>query len=164
MHALLLAHPLLERDTDRIGNREHLVRAKTDRLVRRDAAQLPVHLANRNTRSQCQGDQTADCFRVRHRSATGLAEVDKDLEGLAAIILGDVKEHRAEWGLDAGGDAAESVRTRPLGATLQVFRLGVEQRLLQSRVLRLQLRDRPVELATLCPSVALGLRQLGRSR
>src|SRR2546422_11712343 len=42
LDALLVLHPLLERDPDRVGHGQHLVRPEADGAVRRDAAQLPV--------------------------------------------------------------------------------------------------------------------------
>src|SRR6185436_2813683 len=122
-----------------------------------------MDFANRNPGSESQGDQATDRFRIGHRRAAGLAEIDENLEGLTTIILGDVEEHRAEGGLDTRGDTAKRVRTRPLGAALEVLRLGIEQGFLEPGVLRLELRDSAVQLAALRPAVALRLRQLGRT-
>src|SRR5512141_99894 len=43
LNSLLLPHPVLERDADCVRNRENLVRAKSDRAIRCDPAQLPVN-------------------------------------------------------------------------------------------------------------------------
>src|SRR5688500_3879546 len=45
---LLLLIPVVERDTDCVGYREHLVRPEADRAVGRDAAELLVDLHERN--------------------------------------------------------------------------------------------------------------------
>ena len=46
------AHPLLDRDTNRIRKRQHLVRSEPDRAIRADAAQLLVDRVDRNARAQ----------------------------------------------------------------------------------------------------------------
>src|ERR1700681_593316 len=43
LDAMLLAHPLLQRNSDRIRNREYFVRAESNRVVVCDAAQLAMH-------------------------------------------------------------------------------------------------------------------------
>src|SRR6476661_5997541 len=100
-----------------------------------------MHFADWNTRSQRKRDQATDRLRIRHRRATSLAEIYEHLEWLTAIVLGDVEEHGAERRLDTRGDAAQSVGASALGAPLQVLRLSVEQRLLESRILGLELGD-----------------------
>src|SRR5688572_20007906 len=92
---LLLLIPVVERDTDGVGHREDLARTEAYGAIRRDATQLLVDLHQRNPRAQGQRDQPAHRLGVRHRGATGLAEVDEDLERLATVVLGDVHEHRA---------------------------------------------------------------------
>src|SRR6266446_6500642 len=109
-----------------------------------------MHLANRNSRSQRQRDEASHCLCVRHCRAARLAEVDEYLEGLATIILGDVEEHGTERRLDARGDSAQGVGTRSLGATLKILGFGVEQRLLEPRVVGLELCDGAVQLAPFC--------------
>src|SRR2546429_1797058 len=52
LDALLLLHPFLDRDPDGIGNRQHFVRPEADDPIGRDAAQLAVHLAQRDARAQ----------------------------------------------------------------------------------------------------------------
>src|SRR5207245_6805475 len=52
LDSLLLLHPFLDRDTDRVGDREHLVRPEPDDSIGRDAPQLAVHLAQRDARAQ----------------------------------------------------------------------------------------------------------------
>src|SRR3989454_11318492 len=52
LDALLVLHPLLERDPDRVGHGQHLMRPEADGAVRRDAAQLPVDLLEWNAGAQ----------------------------------------------------------------------------------------------------------------
>src|SRR5438132_6403198 len=52
LDALLLLHPFLDRDPDRVGNREHFVRPEPADPVGRDAPQLAIHLAERDARAQ----------------------------------------------------------------------------------------------------------------
>ena len=96
LHAkLFLLVPVVERDTDRVGHRQHLVRAESHGAIRGNAAELLVDLHERNPGAQRQRDQSAHGFRIGHRRATGLAEVDEYFERLSAVVLGDVNEHRA---------------------------------------------------------------------
>src|ERR1041385_8366820 len=115
--------PLLDRDPARVRNREHLVWTQAHRPIARNAAQLTVDLGNRNAGPQCQRDQTAHRFGVGHCAAAGLAQRDEDLERLTLLVLGDVHEHHAEWGLLPYGGVAELVGAAALGAALGVLGL-----------------------------------------
>src|SRR2546428_5212627 len=83
LDALLVLHPLLERDPDRVGHRQHLVGPEADGAVGRDAAQLPVDLLERNAGAQGERDESPDRFDVGHEGAARLAERDEHLERLA---------------------------------------------------------------------------------
>src|SRR5216117_2164667 len=52
LDALLLLHPFLDRDADRVGDREYFVRPEPADPVGRDAPQLAIHLAERDARAQ----------------------------------------------------------------------------------------------------------------
>src|SRR5690349_1214698 len=96
LHSLLVLHPLLDGDSDRVGHRHDLVRAEAYGAVGRDAAELPVDLRQRHTRAQRERNQPADRFDVGHQGAARLAERHEDFERLALVVLGDGDVHRAE--------------------------------------------------------------------
>src|SRR2546426_12724177 len=60
LDALLVLHPLLERDPDRVRHRQHLVGPEADGAVGRDAAQLPVDLLERNAGAQGERDRSEE--------------------------------------------------------------------------------------------------------
>src|SRR5207245_3273304 len=57
LDALLVLHPLLERDPDRVGHGQHLVRPEADGAVRRDDAQLSVDLLQWNSGAHGERDE-----------------------------------------------------------------------------------------------------------
>src|SRR6185503_15187039 len=48
LNPLLLLHPLLDGDADRVGDREHLAGSKAHDPIGGNTAQLPIDLAHRN--------------------------------------------------------------------------------------------------------------------
>src|SRR5215831_9829881 len=80
-----VAMPLLDRNADRIRNGQNLVGSETDRAIRRDAAQLPVNLHDRNAGPERERDQTTHRLRVGHRGTARLAEREEDLERLTLL-------------------------------------------------------------------------------
>src|SRR2546427_13042746 len=86
----------LERDPDRVGHGQHLVRPEADGAVRRDAAQLSVDLLQWNAGAQGERDESPDRLDVGHEGAARLAEGDEHLERLAPVVLRDGDVHRAE--------------------------------------------------------------------
>jgi hypothetical protein len=91
----LVAPPVLERDADRVRHRQHLVRTQSDRAIRRDPAELAVHLHQRDTGAQCERDEPSQRLGIGHRGAARLAQRHEDLERLSTVVFVDAHEHRA---------------------------------------------------------------------
>src|SRR5207249_11456203 len=66
LDALLLLHPFLDRDPDRVGDREYFVRPEPADPVGRDATQLAIHLAERDARSQRECNESPDRLDIGH--------------------------------------------------------------------------------------------------
>src|SRR5688500_5174214 len=69
LDALLLLHPALDGDADRIVYRQDLVGAQADRAVGADAAKLAVNLLDRYTRSQPEAEEPPKRCDVQHLRA-----------------------------------------------------------------------------------------------
>src|SRR3989441_7484100 len=97
LHPLLVLHPLLDGDADGIGHRHPLVRSQTHHAVGRDAPQLAVHFAQRDSGPQGERAEPPDGLDVRHQGRARLAERDEYFEWLAFVVFRDrSEEHTSE--------------------------------------------------------------------
>ena len=145
LHALLVLHPLLESDADRVGNRSDFVSPESDHAIGGDAAQLLVYRREGNAGTQRQRNEPADGLHIRHQGATGLAQTHEHLERLTFLVFRYRHIHFAHRSLDTTGGSAEQLGPGPSGTTLEVFALSFVQHLLRPAQLGLQLGNRRLE-------------------
>src|SRR3989475_13029080 len=79
LDSLLLLHPFLDRDPDRIRHRGHLLGPEADGAIARNAAELAVDLLDGDPGAEGERDQPADRLHVRHHAPAALAEGDPHL-------------------------------------------------------------------------------------
>src|SRR5690606_10481881 len=117
-------------------------RPEADGAVAGDAAELVLHLADRDAGAEAERDEAADGLGVGHGGAAGLAEGAEDLERAAVLVLVDRDVEVAERADHLHGVAAERGRTltllaRGAGGHVVLAELGAQSLVLEAQVVRL---------------------------
>src|SRR5882672_12118446 len=122
------ADVLSQRAGEGVRQRAHLGRSEARGLAAADPRELADDLleppAGRQRRGQAEHerDEAPEGLGHRHRVRARLADLDEDLEGIAARRLVDGDEGGADGCLHAVGGAGKAVRTRPDHAVIERLR------------------------------------------